>query len=85
MSGGTDVATLPGERHGVERLSNIHLRNIVGNCDDFIEAWPDDGSIDPDHAPDRPDDEGGKQSYAHAHGFILGAIKAAEHRQRGRQ
>lgn len=29
-----------------ERVFNIHLRNIKGHRDDFIETWPDDGDID---------------------------------------
>ena len=29
-----------------DRVFNIHLRNIVGRRDDFIEAWPDEGDID---------------------------------------
>ncbi|MFI5622904.1 mannonate dehydratase [Nocardioides sp. NPDC051685] len=83
------------------RIFNIHLRNIIGRRDDFIEVWPDEGvvdhariinilaeegyadAIDPDHVPDHPDDEDGRQAYAQGYGFILGAIKGAEHRARG--
>jgi mannonate dehydratase len=80
------------------RLFNIHLRNIIGRRNDFVEVWPDEGvvdhariiniladegfadAVDPDHVPDHPDDPSSSQAYAHGYGFILGAIKAAEHR-----
>ncbi|WP_262703958.1 MULTISPECIES: mannonate dehydratase [Streptomyces] len=29
-----------------QRVFNIHLRNIKGRRDDFVEAWPDEGDID---------------------------------------
>ena len=29
-----------------KRVFNIHLRNIIGNRDDFIEVWPDEGDVD---------------------------------------
>jgi mannonate dehydratase len=85
------------------RLFNIHLRNIIGRRDDFIEVWPDEGvvdhariiniladegyadAVDPDHVPDHVDDPGGKQAYAQGYGFILGAIKGAQHRAHGRR
>jgi mannonate dehydratase len=28
-----------------KRIFNIHMRNITGHRDDFIEAWPDEGDI----------------------------------------
>lgn len=28
-----------------KRVFNIHMRNITGHRDDFIEAWPDEGDI----------------------------------------
>jgi mannonate dehydratase len=28
------------------RIFNIHLRNIIGRRDDFMEVWPDEGDID---------------------------------------
>jgi mannonate dehydratase len=28
-----------------KRVFNIHMRNIIGHRDDFIEAWPDEGDI----------------------------------------
>jgi mannonate dehydratase len=80
------------------RVFNIHLRNIIGNRNDFIEVWPDEGDVD--HAriinvlaeegysevidPDHVDDPSSKQAYAHGYGFILGAIAGAAHRARGR-
>jgi mannonate dehydratase len=85
-----------------ERVFNIHLRNIVGNRNDFIEVWPDEGDVDhariinvladegyaevvdPDHVPDHVDDPVSKQAYAHGYGFILGLVRGAEHRSRGR-
>jgi mannonate dehydratase len=29
-----------------KRVFNIHLRNIIGRRDDFMEVWPDEGDID---------------------------------------
>lgn len=29
-----------------KRIFNIHLRNIIGRRDDFIESWPDEGVVD---------------------------------------
>lgn len=29
-----------------KRLFNIHLRNIKGHRDDFMEVWPDEGDVD---------------------------------------
>ncbi|RSM56716.1 D-mannonate dehydratase [Actinoplanes sp. ATCC 53533] len=29
-----------------KRLFNIHLRNIRGHRDDFLEVWPDEGDVD---------------------------------------
>jgi mannonate dehydratase len=84
-----------------KRIFNIHLRNIIGHRDDFVECWPDEGvvdharivnilaeegysdAIDPDHVPDHVDDPSSQQAFAHGYGFILGVIKAAEHRARG--
>ena len=85
-----------------KRLFNIHLRNIRGRRDDFLEVWPDEGEVTtpgsstssprratpmtsiPTTSPTtgRP---GGKQAYAQGYGFILGAIKGAEHRAHGRR
>jgi mannonate dehydratase len=28
-----------------KRVFNIHMRNIIGRRDDFVEAWPDEGDI----------------------------------------
>lgn len=29
-----------------DRVFNIHLRNVIGNRNDFIEVWPDEGDVD---------------------------------------
>lgn len=50
---------------------------------EIINIAADEGysdAIDPDHVPDSEADAGGRQAFAHGYGFILGAIRAAEHR-----
>ena len=41
---GADVPRLI-ERYGA-RIANVHLRNIAGTPDDFVETFPDDGAVD---------------------------------------
>ncbi|MGC7098236.1 mannonate dehydratase [Amycolatopsis lurida] len=41
-----EVYSIVRELVATKRVFNIHLRNIKGRRDDFVETWPDDGDID---------------------------------------
>ncbi|QFU89819.1 mannonate dehydratase [Amycolatopsis sp. YIM 10] len=41
-----EVYPIVRELVATKRVFNIHLRNIKGRRDDFVETWPDDGDID---------------------------------------
>jgi mannonate dehydratase len=54
---------------------------------EIINIAADEGyshAIDPDHVPESDADPTRQQAYAHGYGFILGAIRGAEHRARRR-
>lgn len=41
-----EIYPIVGRLAATKRVFNIHLRNIKGRRDDFVETWPDDGDID---------------------------------------